>query len=69
MLYDFDEADVDVLAAAGLVAVDGDAVRADFERLKRFFVQLDLDVAGRVALQLMGKPAIYIDLGVLIVVD
>jgi len=46
LLLDLDQTGVDVLAAGGLFAVDGDAVGAGLEGVEHLGVELDLDIAG-----------------------
>src|SRR4051812_2332073 len=59
---------VDVLAAAGLVAVDGDRVLAGFEGGFGGGGDFEFFVAGDVAGRLGGEDAVDVDLGVLVVV-
>ena len=64
-----DDADVDILAAFGLPAMDGDGVFAGLEDGDAFIVEGDGDVVGDVAAGGEDLHAVEIDFGVFVVMD
>src|SRR5437868_9210848 len=69
LLDQLDQPHVDVLPAAGLVAVDGDHVRPSLERPAAGRREREFVVVGDVSRHLRGEHAVDVDLGVLVVVD
>src|SRR5262245_55195423 len=67
--FQLDQADVDVLTAAGLPARDGQHVGARAERPPRFFGDGHFLVGGGVAGQPGGQDAVEVDLRVLVMMQ